>query len=153
MIENFSLALSSLQAALTLGRAIVDARDTTQAQSQLMQFQDAIIDAQTKILDAQRRQTDLQAELEESKRKLAAFEDWAEERSRYSRRELAPGVFAYIETEDVGELRGAHKYCCNCFEHNRKSTLQEFRIERGRRVGLRCPNGCPDLEFHNYKDA
>jgi hypothetical protein len=152
MIEYLPSALASLQSALGLGKAIMDVKDVAESQTKLIEFNGAIIDAQQKIMSAQQEQASLLRQIEDLKEELASQNRFSEDTANYSRTEFAPGIFAVIDSDFDGKLVNAHKYCCSCFEKQCKSTLQQFNISVGRNIGLKCPNGCPDLEFHAYKD-
>lgn len=80
------------------------------------------------------------------------LKDWAAEKQQYSRTEIATGIFAYVQKDFMGKLENAHKYCCNCLDNQKKSTLQQFNIPVGRLIGLSCGGGCPNLEFRQYKE-
>ena len=62
---------------------------------------------------------------------------------------IAYGIFAYAKNDSMSDYQRAHKYCCNCFDNYKKSTLQQFQPE-GHCFGLSCHNGCPDLLFEDY---
>lgn len=152
MIEHLPAALSSLQTAMSVGKAMLDINDTVKGQDKLIEFNGAIISAQQLIISAQQDQTTLLSEIDELKKKNEELLQWKEDSSNYVRTEVGHGVFAYIEKNHDGKLMNTHKFCCNCFENNKKSTLQQFYVREGRQIGLKCPNGCPDIVFHAYMD-
>ena len=153
MIEYLPQALSSLNTALTIGKGLVNIRDSAKAQESIMESNKSIIEAQQQIISAQSEQSALSAKVNELEQECMRLKNWDTERQKYVRTEIATGVFVYIEKDFVGELQNAHKYCCNCFDEYKKSTLQQFNIREGRRIGLSCHNGCPDLVFDNYKQT
>lgn len=150
MIEHLPLALTSLKSALSIGKTLVEINDATKSQDQLIEFNNAIIDAQSQIISAQSERTTLVANIQELENEINRLKAWDAEREKYVRKELASGIFAYIENNYEGDLMSAHKYCCNCFDNYNKSTLQQFYVREGRKLGLSCHNGCPDLVFRNY---
>jgi len=150
MIEYLPQALSSLSAALNIGKSLVEIRDSAKFQEAVIQFNSAIIDAQSKIISSQTEQSSLTAKIGELEKECMRLKNWESEREKYTRKEIAVGVFAYIENNFVGQTQNAHKYCCNCFDNYKKSTLQQFYIQEGRKLGLSCHNKCPDLVFYNY---
>lgn len=152
MIENLPAALSSLQTALSVGKAMLDINDTVKAQDKLIEFNGAIISAQQLIISAQQEQTTLLAEVEALKKKNSELVQWQDDKNIYNRTEVGHGVFAYTKKGYTGDLMNTHKYCCNCFDHAKYSTLQQFEVEVGRKIGLKCPNGCPDVVFQAYMD-
>lgn len=153
MIEYLPQALSSLNTALTIGKAFVNIRGSAKGQESLKEFNNAIIKAQQQIISAQNEQSMMSAKVNELEQECIRLKNWDAERQKYVRTEIAIGVFAYIEKDFMGDLQSAHKYCCNCFYEYKKSTLQQFKISEGRRIGLSCHNGCPNLIFVNYKQT
>lgn len=155
MLEYLPQALTSLSTALTIGKSLVETSDTTKRQDLLMQFNSAIIDAQSKIMSFQEEKSVLKDKIEELENECKHLKSWDAEREKYTSREIAFGVFAYIEKNYEGHLGNAHKYCYNCFDNYKKSTLQhaaDHKQNRGNISTLTCPNGCPRLEFSHYKE-
>ena len=150
MIEYLPQALSSLSTALNIGKSLAKNRDSAKFQETFMQFNSAIIDAQSKIISSQNEQSALATQIDKLEKECMRLKNWEAEMERYARKEIAPGVFAYIEKSFVGQLQNAHKYCCNCFDNYNKSTLQQFKIAAGRKIGLSCHKKCPDLVFDVY---
>jgi hypothetical protein len=152
MIEYLPQALSSLSVALNIAKGLVEIRDSAKLQEAVIQFNSIIIDAQSKIISSQNEQSALTEKINQLEQECMRLKNWETERQKYSRKEIANGVFAYIENDFTGKLQNAHKYCCNCFDNFKKSTLQQFHIDVGRKLGLSCHNKCPDLVFRNYID-
>lgn len=152
VVSYFNLALSSLNTAMGLGKTLLDIRDFAKAQEALIDFNKAIIDAQSQIMMAQNEQTSLKQQIDELKQECMRLKEWSADRQQYTRREIASGVFAYVPNDFVGDLKNAHKFCCNCFDQQKKSTLQQFFKREGAYIGLSCHNGCPDLLFRGYKN-
>ena len=153
MIEHLPQALSSLSAALSISQTLLGIRDSAKLQEAVIHFNSAIIDAQSKIMASQGEQAALTTKIEELKKECVSLKNWEAEREEYNRKEVSPGVFVYIEKNFVGQLRNAHKYCCNCFDNYKKSTLQQSIIDPGMKIALTCHNKCPDLLFFNYMDT
>lgn len=149
MLEYLPQALSSLSAASTIAKAMLELRDLNQLNSKVIELQQAIISAQQQVLSGQGEQTALAAKVHELEKECVRLKDWSAEKQRYTRREIGQGVFAYVENGFVGNLQSAHKLCCSCFDKTIQSTLQESR-EPQRMIGLVCPNGCPTIVFTHY---
>ena len=150
MIEHLPHALSSLNAALSLGSAALEIKSASDAKDKIREINNLVIEAQQKVIASQTDQAALAARVDELKEECMRLKNWEAERSTYARKEIAAGVFAYINNSIVSELKSAHKFCCNCFDNHKKSTLQQFHIKEGRLIGLSCHNGCPDLVFRCY---
>ncbi len=153
MIEYLPQALSSLSVALDVGKSIAGIRDSAKLQEAVMQFNSAIIDAQSKIISSQHEQSALSTKIDELEKECMRLKNWEAKREKYTRKEIAAGVFAYIDNNFVGKIENTHKYCCNCFDNYKESTLQQFDIEVGSKIGLSCHNKCPDLIFNYYIDG
>jgi len=150
MIEYLPQALSSLGVALNVAKSLVGIRDVAKLQEALVQFNSAIIDAQSKIISSQNVQSELAARVDELEKECVRLKDWKAEREKYARKEVAPGAFVYIANDYVGKFQNAHKYCCDCFDSYKKSTLQQSKPSVN--IKLSCHNKCPDLSFHHYID-
>jgi hypothetical protein len=153
MIEYLPQALSSLNTALSISKTLIGVHDKTKAQEQLMEFNRVVIDAQNQIISARNEQSSMVSEIDKLEKECMRLKDWSAERERYTRKQIASGIFVYIENDFMGNFQDAHKYCCNCFDKTIKSTLQQsIKVIPGftRVTALVCPNSCPDLEFRVY---
>lgn len=77
----------------------------------------------------------LESELREIKNRQAEMDQFATEKNQYVSRQVGPGAFAYIkhpsgEAKD-GEVQDERWFCCQCFDQQRKSTLQYAGSEAG----------------------
>lgn len=151
MIEYLPQALSSLSVALNVAKSLVGIRDFAKLQEALVQFNSAIIDAQSKIISSQNVQSALTASVDELEKECVRLKNWKAEREKYTRKEIGPGAFVYIANDYVGKFQSAHKYCCDCFDSYKKSTLQQSKPSIN--IKLSCHNKCPDLVFHHYIDV
>lgn len=153
MIESVPAALSSLSAASNIISGLIKLRDFTKHAATLSDLQSCIVEANSHIIAEQQAHSALSAKIDELEKETMRLKNWDAEREKYTRREIATGVFAYVDNGIMEKLENAHKYCCNCFDNYKKSTLQQFHIDVGRKTGLSCHNGCPDLVFRIYKDV
>ncbi len=153
MIEYLPQALSSLNTALSISKTLIGINDKTKAQEQLVEFNRVIIDAQNQIISARNEHSSMASKIGKLEKECMRLKDWSAERERYIRKQIAPGVFAYIENNFVGHFQDAHKYCCNCFDKTIQSTLQQGeRLTHMKMTTLVCPNGCPELQFLDYSE-
>ena len=153
MIEHLPQAMASLNAASTLISSLVGLRDFAKYATQLNELHGHIIKANTTIITEQQNHLALTAKIQELEKECMRLKNWSAEKERYARKQIANGVFAYLENDFMGNLQEAHKLCCNCFDKTIPSTLQQRQVnERGWHYHLICPNGCPSLEFRHYLD-
>ncbi|MEI6705584.1 MAG: hypothetical protein WCK96_00445 [Methylococcales bacterium] len=92
--------------------------------SKVIELQREIISAQDKVLSNQREQDLLLAKIQELEKEFTRFKDWNIEKESYVLKEIASGVFAYIEKNYDGSFQSASKLCTNCFEQQAKSIFQ-----------------------------
>ena len=149
MIEYLPQAISSLSAAKNIISALLELRDFNKLSSTVAEINNHIIKAQNLIFTEQEQRSLLTAKIQALEKECMRLKDWSAEKEQYSRKQIAVGIFAYVENNHVGNTESAHKLCCNCFYKNIKSTLQQSR-EPERMIGLVCPNGCPKLVFTHY---
>ncbi len=152
MIEYLPQAVASLSAAANIIKGLGEIRDFTKINESFIQLQGIIVDTQAKLMLSHSQQSTMTVEIDELKKECMRLKDWASEREKYTRKEIANGIFAYLENGFVGKLQNAHKYCCNCFDNHKRSTLQQF-FPGGNNLGLSCHNKCPDLVFWDYIDV
>ncbi|ABQ26446.1 hypothetical protein [Geotalea uraniireducens] len=154
MIEHLPQAMASLNAASTMISSLIGLRDFAKYATQLNELHGHIIKANTTIISEQQSHFALSAKIQELEKECMRLKDWSAEKERYSRQQIADGVFAYVENEPVAPLQEKHKLCCDCFDKNIKSTLQQKQIiDRGWHLQLTCSNGCQPLVFRDYKDV
>ncbi len=152
MIEHLPQAMSSLNTASNILSALIGLRDFTKYATQLNELHGNIIKANSIIIAEQQAHLALSAEIEKLEKECMRLKDWNAEKERYTRKQIAYGVFAYLPNDAVGRLEETHKLCCNCFDNTIKSTLQQ-QFSRAENYSLVCPRGCPPLRFKRYVDA
>ncbi len=152
MIESIPVALTSLKAATDIISSLLKLREFNNHAGEIAQLLNHIIQANTTIISVQQDHSSLTAKVQELEKECVRLKDWSAEKDQYERRNIGPGVFAYILKGYKDEFEKAHKFCCNCFDKTIKSTLQQSEDNKGRgRFNiLTCPNGCPKIEFHYY---
>ena len=128
-------------------------RNTTFAKyaTQLNELHGHIIKACTTIIAEQQSHFALTAKIQELENECVRLKNWSTEKERYSRQQIASGIFAYLENDRVGCTQESHKLCCNCFDNTIHSTLQQ-QYTRAENYSLVCPKGCPPLKFRMYKE-
>ncbi len=155
MIEYIPAAMASLSAASKIISGLISIRDFSQYSATFTELQNHIIQANRSIISEQQAYFSLTAKVQELEKECVRLKNWSEnERQTYSRYEIAPGIFAYVENDFVGKFQNAHKLCCNCFDNKAiQSTLQQSHEAdklMGNYINLTCPNGCPKIKIMNY---
>ena len=154
MIESIPAALTSLSAASNIISGLLKLRDFSQYAATFTELQSHIIQANSHIISEQQSHSILTAKVQELEQECMRLKNWAEdEKQAYSRKQIATGVFAYVENNFVGKFENAHKLCCNFFTKAIPSTLQqEYKVTDGWHYFLACQNRCPSLVFRRYSD-
>ncbi len=156
MIEYLSSAITGIKAAKDIAVAIKDLQDFDKISTATIELKERLIEITDNVLASKEHLLALQKQIADTEKGNERLNDWIEEKKRYARKQIAPGVFAYVENDLQGPFENAHKYCCSCMEKTIQSTLQQGIIisehKMGRMKTLTCPNGCPNLEFGNYID-
>jgi hypothetical protein len=149
-IELAGLA-SSFSVLNTITKATIGLRDAAKLNDKIVEFQQAMIEANSHVIAAQQEYFSMARDVQKLKDDNKRLKDWSAEKTKYQLREIGEGVFVYMENDTVGTFESAHKFCCNCFDQEIKSLLQQSR-EPSRRVGLNCIRCKAKLVFDCYKD-
>lgn len=144
-----AVSVGLIPSLLNAAAAIANTVDSSKRHALLIDFQKQIIDAFTTIAELRLENSRLQSDKAQLEQECVRLKDWTADKANYTLRQIASGVFAQVKNGAVGDLQGAHKLCCNCFDKSIKSTLQQSR-EDERMIGLVCPNGCPKMVFTHY---
>lgn len=152
MFNELLLASQSVQALMTLLKAAQGLSNYNEIVAAVSEVNAKLMQANTVALASQEKQSALAAKVDELEKECLRLKDWTADKERYRRKQVAPGVFAYVETGSVDSTESTHKYCCNCFDKTLQSTLQQSQ-EPQRMIGLVCPNGCPKLVFTHYLNS
>lgn len=147
---EISSLLTSAKIAYDLAKGIAFLKTAIERDEAVSKILEVLISVETEALLMQDKHSLLKAEKDHLEKENLRLKDWTAEKKRYCRKQVGPGIFAYIEKGFVGSTKDAHKYCCNCFDKAVQSTLQHSSHEPRRMVGLVCPNGCPKLVFTHY---
>ena len=138
--------LSTFTHISNIAKAMLKLRDFAQVNSKMIELQGAIIIAQQQAIGIQQGYSALEAKTRELEAECMRLKDWSSEKEKYTAREIASGVFAYVENGVVDDFEQAHKYCSNCFDQGQKSLLQKFRGEKGG-IGVKCPRCKFEVKF------
>ncbi len=96
MIEYMPAALSSLSAASNIISGLIKLRDFSQYAATFTDLQSHIIQANSHIISEQQAHSLLTTKVQELEKECMRLKDWSAEKDQYERRQIAPGVFAYI---------------------------------------------------------
>jgi hypothetical protein len=131
-------AMSSLNTAMNIVKAMRDLRDWNILQSKIRELNEAIIDAQGKIFAINQERSILIERVSELEKLLAAKEEWSTQKDRYALAEIGPGAFAYAAKPDARGAEPPHYICGHCYEAGKKALLSH--MEAGMGHVLSCPS-------------
>jgi hypothetical protein len=132
--SDISSAVTSLNAAVALGRAALGLRDFNQSAAKLSELNEALIKAQQGLLAHNTALLTFQEEYLKTTKELAEAKEALAEKGSYVLFELVPGSFAYrADARPVGTAPGnpsaaepEHYICQPCFDgpERRKAVLR-----------------------------
>lgn len=144
-------AVSSLNAAVDIVKAIKDLRDSSIVQSKVIELQSTILEAQSSLFAANEERAALIEGIRQSEQKIADLEAWNTEKQRYQLTDIGEGTFAYALKGSVSNGEPAHYICTNCYEQSKKSVLHHMQSGGGMHV-MSCPRCSAKMGIgHGYR--
>jgi hypothetical protein len=122
-ISAIAAATGALNSAVQIAKTALALRDETKLREAVIELQGIILTAQTSALTAQSKQLELVEQKRALETKIAEYDRWEAEKTRYELVEMPPGVLAYRVKEDARGREPSHLLCATCFENRRKSYL------------------------------
>ena len=142
-----SALLSSMNTAVNITKAIAALRDIALLREKVIELQGVILNAQQAALAAQRNKSALQERISQLEKELASAKVWSSERDKYHLYQMAPGALAYALKKNTGSTEPPHWICAACYDHGRKSILQDagrMRNDDTTKI-LKCPHCKADV--------
>ena len=144
-------AISSLNAAVNITKAMKDLRDWSIVQSKVIELQGTILEAQGSLFTANEERAALIEKIRRSEQKIADLEAWNTEKQRYQLTDIGEGAFAYALRGSISNGEPAHYICANCYEQSQKSVLQHMHAAGGMHV-VSCPRCSAKMAInHGYR--
>jgi hypothetical protein len=148
---------SSINAAFNITKAMKDLKDWSIVQSKVIELQGTILEAQSGIFAANAERSALIEQIGQLEKEVADFKAWETEKKRYELKAISNGAFAYALKSDAQATEPPHYICANCYEHQKKSVLQQkARTIVDNSIGLptqyRCP-GCNSQIKYQFGDG
>ena len=132
---------TSLKVATSLIKGILEAKNKLETQPKLIELQEALLEMQTDAISTRTAQVELLEQVRALKEQLKAFNDWDEQRPRYTLVcpwNDAAQVYALHEASSDGEQ--PHFLCPNCFHKRHRMILNQIIKTANRFVSLACPS-------------
>lgn len=155
MVDGLGMALSSLKSASDLAKSLIELRDAAKIGEVSIELNGKIAAAQQLAISAQHEQAALVSEINNLKKQIVGYEDWAAEQKRYQLHDFGSGTFAYILKEGMENGEPPHNICANCYQKSQKSILQNRGGTYDGREFYDCPKctGSFPLGDYNYKTS
>jgi hypothetical protein len=124
-ISTISAALTSFNSLKNIAQAMIGLHDTQALQAKILEFNGASIDAQTNILSVNEERATLIEHVRDLEKQVADLEAWETEKQRYELTDITNGgSFAYVLKPNAQGSEPSHQICANCYQHRKKSILQ-----------------------------
>jgi hypothetical protein len=143
MVGELLASVSVFKTMLDMAKGLKDINDDAVRNT-------AVIELQEKILSAREQQTMLAERIRELEEQVAQFEKWETEKQRYELDSLPPGVHVYTLKEDMAAGEPLHHICQTCYQHAKKSVLNQSETNRGV-YHLTCDECGADLKVGHWK--
>lgn len=150
MYAELTAAMASLKVAGELALAAVSAQQRAKVQEALTEVNERLHKTSAAALASLEQVTTLRGRVQELEAENRRLRDWETEAQRYALREVAKGVFAYLEKDNVQPPQAAVKLCPTCYQRREKSVLQQQDVLVGRQLKLTCFACKFDVTFHRY---
>ncbi|MFW9266497.1 hypothetical protein ACLK1G_04790 [Pseudomonas sp. NR3] len=137
MIEWFSAAVSSANAAKEITQSFLILREEEAIRSRVYELTSSLMELQQQMMNAQVQQMELIRRVAELESDLSQARSQADERAKYVLYKFPQGVYAYTLREDLRDEAPEHYLCSNCFEKGDRVTLQS--TSQGWESGYTCP--------------
>lgn len=122
-IAEAKAAYDGIKAAFEMTKGVAALKSEAEINAAVLDIQRQLLEAQAAALADRERMTVLLAEVEDMKRRLAAGDDWAQQKSRYRLTRSPMGAFTYDLIPEEANGEEAHRLCTTCFENGFKSIL------------------------------
>ncbi|MBA4092408.1 MAG: hypothetical protein C0494_17700 [Sphingobium sp.] len=133
MIAEISAGLSGLQAAKDILQALNGIQTATAVNDIKFTLQTHLLEAQKSLFAAQEAQATLSMRIRDLEQQIVDLKDWKREQERYQLHDVGRGSMAYVLKLGVEGGEPPHWLCATCFNHGRKSFMQN----KGNGVGNR----------------
>ena len=153
LTTHFKTTLDVLNGLVSLGKSAasrsVPDDFAKSLNAEIVEIQREVMAAQSCALLAQTAHASLTESERKLKAKIAEFENWAADKSRYELCQTGDSYeagFAYrLRKEDVETSEPIHHICPNCYEDRKKSILQ--KRFRGMMAVLECPRCSAEIRI------
>lgn len=133
MIAEISAGLGSLKAAKDILQAMNGMQTAAAVNDIKLTLQGHMLEAQQGLFSAQEAQTAATRRIRELEEEIVRLKDWSAEKQRYQLHDVGRGALTYVPQPGMENGEPPHWLCATCFNHGRKSLMQN----KGNGVGNR----------------
>lgn len=150
-ISAIAGAMSALNAATNITKAMIGLRDTKIIQTKVIELNTIILQAQAAAFSANQERAALVERIGQLEKEIANLKAWETDKQRYELTDIGDGNFAYTAKVSMRGSEQPHYICANCYQLGKTSILQHMHLSGGGDL-LTC-SGCnaKTLVARNYK--
>jgi len=114
-----------------LATDLIATSDTAKRNTQLIEFQNALIGLQSLIASVQQENATLIRQKSDAEEELKRMKDWDAEKKRYKMATPYSGVTVYAVQKSMSNGEPPHYLCANCFQNRKLSILAHSTPKEG----------------------
>jgi hypothetical protein len=123
-VGEITAAITSVNAALNIAKAMMGLRDAEMMRSKSIDLQAAILDSLGKAIEAKEAEAAQSDKIRALEAEIAKLKAWDGEEEKYELKKLHMGAMAYMLKPDARGAEPAHWLCPNCFANKKKAFFQ-----------------------------
>jgi len=140
-IAEIGAAITSLNATLSIAKAMVGLRDAEAFRAKSIEMQGLILESLSKSIEAREAYSAQLDRIRALEKEVADLKDWGAEKQNYELKPIGNGSVACMLKPDKRGAEPPHWLCATCFEKGKKSHLQFSTRMAGGGSVFRC-KGC-----------
>lgn len=139
MITEISSLIASTKTAYDIAKGISSLKSQVDRNESISKILEVLLSVQTQALSVNAVAQKLQEEKSDLTKKIMEFENWAQTKSNYELKELAPGIPAYLRKKSGGSEEPTLWVCPYCYNKKQESFLQ-LEYNYGTSISYFCPS-------------
>jgi len=123
MTIEIAAFITALGHATNIAKALVYERDEAKRNAAYSELIGALADTKTQYLAIVEDKQKLLESNEDLKKRIAEYDKWEHEKTRYSLQNVGAGVVVYVLDPDKARGEALHWLCTHCYENRKKGFL------------------------------
>ena len=137
-ISSIGAIVSSLNAALNIGKATMELHDISVVQTKMVELNSQILKALDGAIEAKSTHLEMLDRIRNLEQEIARLRAWDGEKERYELKDVYLGATTYALKPTDGSGEPPHWLCTTCYHDRKKSILQPDPTGQRDRT-WRCP--------------